>query len=234
MDRRPLALSVLLAALTLASSAPAGAETIYVRADGGSLVFSNTPDDLARPFFEDVSGGFRRPMRVVEPPPAYGRFLDEAARANGLPASLVKAVALVESGYNARALSPKGARGVMQLMPATARQHGVRDAFDPYQNIHGGAKHLRMLMDEFRNDERLAIAAYNAGSGAVRRYNGVPNYRETKEYVRRVSDARARFDGAQRAGGTTSAATLEIAPDAPAGDPVHLMRSADGTLVLSN
>ena len=98
--------------------------------------------------------------------------------------TLAHALIRVESNYNPLAISRKGAMGLMQLMPATAQQYGVRDPFDPLENLEAGMRHLRYLMDRF--DPRRAIAAYNAGEGAVRRYGAVPPYRETQNYVQRI------------------------------------------------
>jgi len=93
----------------------------------------------------------------------------------------------VESNYEARAVSPKGAMGLMQLMPATARQYSLEDPFDPAQNLDAGLRHLRGLLDRYgKGKESLALAAYNAGEGAVTRYRGIPPYRETQNYVRRI------------------------------------------------
>jgi soluble lytic murein transglycosylase-like protein len=101
---------------------------------------------------------------------------------------LVKAVIKVESNYNRRAVSPKGAQGLMQLMPATAKRFGVKDSFDPEQNITGGIKYLRFLLNEFgEHNLDLVLAGYNAGEQAVRKYgNKVPPYRETRKYVKKV------------------------------------------------
>lgn len=104
----------------------------------------------------------------------------------GLPRGLVEAVARVESGLNPRAVSPAGALGLMQLMPATARALGANDPFDPAQNVEAGARYLRHLLDRFGGNLRLALAAYNAGPGAVERYGGVPPYSETRTYVEKV------------------------------------------------
>ena len=99
-----------------------------------------------------------------------------------------------ESSFNAQAISYKGARGLMQLMPATAARFGVRDIFDPAQNIEGGARYLRFLLDTFKGDVELALAGYNAGENAVARYgNQIPPYRETQDYVRKISAHYARL-----------------------------------------
>jgi hypothetical protein len=109
-----------------------------------------------------------------------------AARRHGLPSELVLAVVAVESGFRPRAVSPKGAQGLMQLMPKTAADLGVSDPFDPAANLDGGVRHLSALIEAHRGDVVKALAAYNAGNKAVARYGGVPPYVETREYVRRV------------------------------------------------
>jgi soluble lytic murein transglycosylase-like protein len=114
-------------------------------------------------------------------------MIQEISTRHGVDAELVKAVIQVESNYNDRARSPKGACGLMQLMPATAQRYGVQSIFDPSQNIEGGVRYLKDLVQLFKNDMRLAVAAYNAGEGAVQKYNNeVPNYEETQNYVRKV------------------------------------------------
>jgi hypothetical protein len=120
----------------------------------------------------------------------YEPLIREHANRRSLRPELVRAVIQVESGFNPRALSPKGAMGLMQLMPATARSLGVNDPWDPAQNIRGGTDYLRQLLDEYEGSEELALAAYNAGSGAVAKYGRrIPPYRETREYVRKVGAA---------------------------------------------
>lgn len=114
------------------------------------------------------------------------RTILAAAGRHGVDPLLVKAVILAESGGRRWATSPKGAMGLMQLMPATARRFGVADPFDPAQNVAGGTRYLRWLLDRFGGDVTLALAGYNAGEGAVERHGGVPPYRETRNYVRAV------------------------------------------------
>jgi soluble lytic murein transglycosylase-like protein len=123
---------------------------------------------------------------VATAPTHLTAFVQEAARTHGVDPRLVAAVARRESAWNARAVSPVGACGVMQLMPATAAYLGVRDVFDPRENILGGTRYLRTLLDTFDGDLDLALAAYNAGPGAVEKYRGVPPYRETQAYVAAV------------------------------------------------
>jgi soluble lytic murein transglycosylase-like protein len=125
-----------------------------------------------------------------------------AAQRHGVPEQLISAVIRVESGYNARAVSRKGARGLMQLMPGTAAILGVRDSFDPVENIDGGVRHLRGLLDRFGNDLPLVLAAYNAGEGAVNTYRGIPPYAETQSYVERILSL---LGGGASAGLTTQA-----------------------------
>jgi soluble lytic murein transglycosylase-like protein len=129
----------------------------------------------------------------------YEPLIQEHATRRALRPELVRAVIQVESGFNARALSPKGAMGLMQLMPATARSLGVNNPWDPAQNIRGGTDYLRLLLDEYDGNEELALAAYNAGSGAVAKYGRrIPPYRETRDYVRKVGAAAGEGPAASR------------------------------------
>jgi soluble lytic murein transglycosylase-like protein len=130
-------------------------------------------------------------------PGEYGSLVAEAARRNGVDPALVAGVIEAESGFNAGAVSPAGAQGLMQLMPSTARGLGVTDSLDPTQNVMGGAKLLRQLLDRYQGDTRLALAAYNAGPGAVDKHGGVPPYAETQRYVPKVLAAAERFRAGQ-------------------------------------
>jgi len=117
----------------------------------------------------------------------YDTVIVEASRKFNVDAALVSAVIKAESDYNPKIVSHKGARGLMQLMPATAKRFGVTDSFDPVANIYGGTKYLRWLLDTFQGDADFAVAAYNAGEGNVWKYKGVPPFRETKNYIRRIA-----------------------------------------------
>jgi soluble lytic murein transglycosylase-like protein len=119
----------------------------------------------------------------IEPVP-YSELIERAASREGLDPKLVHAVVRVESAYRSNARSPKGAMGLMQLMPATARQYDVRDPYDPAVNVDAGVRHLKSLLERF--ELPLALAAYNAGEAAVKRFGGIPPYPETQDYVRRI------------------------------------------------
>jgi soluble lytic murein transglycosylase-like protein len=117
------------------------------------------------------------------------RYIEEAAAQERLDPALIKAIVRVESNFNHKAVSPVGARGLMQLMPDTAQELGFRNALNdkkPRENIYAGVRYLRQMINEFAGDLRLAIAAYNAGPQAVKKYGGIPPYKETKNYVRKV------------------------------------------------
>ncbi|MCH9646883.1 MAG: lytic transglycosylase domain-containing protein [Deltaproteobacteria bacterium] len=152
------------------------------------------------------------------------RWIEDHAGRQGLDRRLVQAVIQVESGYNYKARSSKGAMGLMQLMPGTARDLGVQDAYNPEANIGGGARYLRQMLDRFSGNVQLALAAYNAGPEAVRRYGGIPPYRETQNYVRRVL---ALVEGKEM--------TIEV-PSKPTGGnkpKIYLTRDARNRLVMS-
>lgn len=124
-------------------------------------------------------------------------LIEEYSAKNGLDADFVKAVVRQESGFNPNAKSKCGAMGLMQLMPATAKGLGVTNAFDAEQNIYGGTKYLKGLLDRFGNNKELALAAYNAGPNAVKKYNGIPPYAETQNYVKSIMKSYDKLKGAQ-------------------------------------
>ena len=192
----------LLAALVVTTTAVgAAAETYKLTAPDGTLHFTNAPTD---PSYQRMgfttgtaAGWLRLPANGQTGP--YVQEIREAADRYGVPVKLVSAVIRAESGFNPRAVSRKGAQGLMQLMPSTASMLGVRNSFDPRQNIEGGVRHLRSLIDRFPDSLPLALAAYNAGEKAVVQYRGIPPFPETQDYVTKVLN----FYGGKVAGGTT-------------------------------
>jgi hypothetical protein len=126
-----------------------------------------------------------QPLRLLEAATPYSEIISAMSQAHGVDPILVSALIQVESGYRPRARSPRGAMGLMQLMPSTARLYKVRNPFDPKANIEAGIKHLKSLIERFDDMEHV-LAAYNAGEGAVKKFNGIPPYRETRNYVSRI------------------------------------------------
>ena len=158
---------------------------VYVYKDKtGVLTFTNVPSH----------GGYRRVLRenngqVSKASPvntSYDDLIAAAAERHSVDAELIRAVIKAESDFNSGARSQKGAMGLMQLMPETARLHNIGNAYDPSANVDGGVRHLRMLLDRYQGDLELSLAAYNAGSAAVEKHGGIPPFAETREYVRRV------------------------------------------------
>jgi soluble lytic murein transglycosylase-like protein len=149
--------------------------------------------------------------------------IDAAAARHNVDPSLVRSVVKVESNFNPNAVSRKGAMGLMQLMPSTARSLNVSNPFDPAQNVDAGVRHLRKLLDSYGGNVRLSLAAYNAGSGAVARSAGVPHFRETQDYVRRITNL---YNGGSEPG--------PFSVGGPSHEPVHVQRDARGVLYISN
>jgi soluble lytic murein transglycosylase-like protein len=199
--------AVLLAIVLLLSAAPARAELAFFqsgqalsikehRTEGASVVLTLrnggqiicdaaviarfAPDEVPYPEPEPEPAPVAATMPVVP----YGELIDKVAAEQGVPVKLVRAVIQVESAYQERARSRKGAMGLMQLMPETARQYGVANPYDPLANIEAGIKHLKALTE--RLPLALALAAYNAGEAAVARFHGIPPYPETQAYVGRI------------------------------------------------
>jgi hypothetical protein len=177
----------LVLALGLATTSAA---QVYTRVNPNGVVeATNVPDEAGFRLTYPGKGtlihsrGFSRNRALSA---MYDHHVDAASRLYQVSADLVRAVIGVESEFDQWAVSSKGARGLMQLMPATARRLGVLDPFDARQNIFGGTQYLRILIDQFAGDVTLVLAAYNAGENAVLRYGGVPPYRETRGYVQRV------------------------------------------------
>jgi soluble lytic murein transglycosylase-like protein len=142
-----------------------------------SLIQGLVPDEILEEVKREVEAGEGGDIRELA---------IQAARRHGVDPDLVLAVISVESAFRKDAVSPKGAQGLMQLMPGTARELGVKDAFDPAQNLDAGTRYLNELIRKFKGDLKLAIAAYNAGPNAVKRHRGVPPYRETRKHVEKV------------------------------------------------
>jgi hypothetical protein len=195
MKAYSLAVAALLASPALASAdiaLLANGSTLKVsarRAEGETLVLSLKGGGEVGVAAAMVRGFV--PDEVLDEigPAAAGdleRLAEEAARRHGLDPALVRAVVAVESGFQPAAVSPKGAQGLMQLMPATARELGVADPFDAAANLDGGSRYLRSLLARYEGDLAKALAAYNAGMGAVARHRGVPPYAETRQYVQKV------------------------------------------------
>jgi len=217
---RALRITLTIAVILVAASAFAGdfsaadVPSAHIRQSGKVVIRNDHRGITAWLFFGDIRESlvslrsvpaamhytpfalFDTSARLTTLMPAYlSTLIADASKQNGVDPRLVAAMAARESAYNPAAVSPVGASGVMQLMPATARFIGVKNVFDPHDNVFGGVRYLRTLLDTFHGDLELTLAAYNAGPGAVAKYNGVPPYRETRDYVRIV---RARYEASLR------------------------------------
>jgi soluble lytic murein transglycosylase-like protein len=177
-------------------SGPASAGIYRYEDENGNVYFTNCPRDASYKLFiresrEDVDG--TAPQENGAPPPPisttsneYDALIREFARKYEVDAALIKAIIRAESGFNPYAVSKKGARGLMQLMPQTAQRLNVNNSFNPRENIEGGTRHFKYLLGLFRSDLRLSLAAYNAGENLVLQSNSIPPYRETIDYIRKV------------------------------------------------
>jgi soluble lytic murein transglycosylase-like protein len=163
-----------------------------------------------------VAANFRGPSTT---PGDIDSAIEQAALRHNVDPNLVRAVVKVESNFNPNAVSRKGAMGLMQLMPSTARQLNVKNPFDPEQNVDAGVRHLKQLLESYGGNIKLTLAAYNAGAGAVARSSGVPHYAETQNYVRRITNLY--YGGSDFNSGVSR-------------DPVRVQRDARGVLYISN
>jgi soluble lytic murein transglycosylase-like protein len=184
--------AILIAALLMASAAAAHPQIYtYVDADG-MRHYTDVPDNnryrlLVLSPHDRTESGDRYDSMLLAKAGRYDSIIENAAQSASVEPNLLRAVIVVESGFNSRAVSKRGAVGLMQLMPATASRFGVSNPYDPRQNIHGGAQYLKFLIDRFGQNVRLALAAYNAGEEAVERNGGqIPPFTETMAYVPRV------------------------------------------------
>jgi len=194
----------LLAGLLLLAAGGVQAAEVYVyREPSGTRLFTDRQvrdsaytfiAKFGRPTASSSCKGLT-PSRLAERLQTYEELIDKYATQQEVEPALVKAVMRVESCFDAKAVSRVGARGLMQLMPATAADLGVGDSFDPAQNIRGGVTYLRLMLDRFGNNLSLALAAYNAGPGAVEKHGGIPPYAETQSYVEKVRSHYERYRG---------------------------------------
>jgi soluble lytic murein transglycosylase-like protein len=220
---------VLLAAILNAGSS--FGETLYSYVDeNGVQHFTNIPPVINVKDLK-ITGSAPVPSAVSAPSSpsenakprsaAYDPIIEKYASDYQLDASLIRSIIATESGFNAKAVSPKGARGLMQLMPATAARLGVKNSFDPEENIRGGVRHFRSLMDSFRNNLTLSLAAYNAGENLVQRLGRVPDFKETRDYVESVTRRYGRKEASAEAQGQNYPSTYRFVDD-------------DGVLHLTN
>ncbi len=187
------------AALLLAISAPVRADIYKYEAPDGTVHFTDAPTDKRfKIFMRDIKKD--KKLRTAFKLPGYARnpaefepIINSCSREYGVDSSLIKAVIHAESGYNPTAVSSKGAQGLMQLMPKTAQGLKVADSFNPQDNIRGGVRYLRFLLDTFKGNESLAVAAYNCGLNNVAKYGGIPPYPETQTYVAKVLSYRNNY-----------------------------------------
>jgi soluble lytic murein transglycosylase-like protein len=216
------------AAVVLAGFSCLWADSIYYqKEEDGTIRLTNAP--TTRTYRTYLTTG-RYSASPDIPPGIYSESIRQEARRFDVDPGLVQAVIAAESNFDPKAVSPKGARGLMQLMPATATRFGVKDVFDPAQNIAGGVAYLRYLLDMFEGDLVLALAAYNAGEGIVQSRGGLPNYRETRDYVDRVLSRYGRPGAAARIPDSRSSSKEKPPPRTR----IYKAVSGDGALVFSD
>ncbi len=237
---RARAAALLVAVFLLLGAAPAKAQIRKLVEQNGKIVFVNADENAparrgkgritnsnsalaaaARTEPADTSGDNDTRYRVLSRA-EIDKYVDEMAKKHNVDPELIRAVIAAESGYNPTATSRKGAQGLMQLMPGTAQQLGVRDAYNAKQNLDAGVRYLRALLDKYNGDLDKALAAYNAGEGAVERAGGVPPIRETRNYVKRVTDRYYHSDSSGTRGWIPTPRTIRREVD------------ADGKVIFTN
>ncbi len=216
-----LAIAMLAASPMRAADASATSSLLTPRADTGKLSVVRVDRRTGKLVRTIYGGDSSQKVTPVAPPPAHiQELVEKSARAHDIDPLLVQSVIQVESNYNHFAVSPKGAEGLMQLMPGTARMLGVSNSFDPAENIEAGVKYLRYLQSVYQ-DDRLALAAYNAGPKAVDKYKGTPPFPETQDYVNQVGQRyqTAKRDEAVKNAARPAVATPPVEVQAPAEEP---------------
>jgi soluble lytic murein transglycosylase len=227
-------LATALVGFVLIWTGPAPAEIYYRIDENGAARFTNAP---TTPDYRLLQPGVLPSASRLTASSIDG-LIEAFAAEHSIDSALIRAVIRAESNFNHRAVSRKGAQGLMQLMPATIWRLSVGDAFDPHENIGAGVRYLRKLLDQFQGDLTLALAAYNAGENAVLRYRGVPPYQETRQYVRKVlslyRQTRGEPSRIQMASAVSRAA--ESPPPHPPPPPPTLYKAheASGTILYSN
>ena len=199
MNSKLIRIAVAAMAALVATPLVAHAQIYSWRDAAGNLVLSDRPKEGGERTFAVGTSGAIRTTRPATRNTTYDPIIAEHSSFHGVRADLVHAVIQAESAFNPMARSIKGAMGLMQLMPATAIAYGVRNAYDPVQNIRAGVAYLRGLLDRYSQNEELALAAYNAGPSAVEKYGGaVPPYRETRNYVAKIRSQAGAFPAPTR------------------------------------
>ena len=220
--------AMLLVGLVLLWAGPALGEIYYRIDENGIAHFTNAPTTSESRLLQP--GVLPAATRLT--PATVAELIQAFATEHDVDPALIEAVIQVESNFNRKAVSRKGAQGLMQLMPSTIWRLSVGDAYDPHENIGAGVRYLRRLLDRFQGDLILALAAYNAGENAVLRYKGVPPYQETRDYVAKVLSLYQRRQGERITNGAIKVvAQVAAAPPPP---PSLYKAEASGTILYSN